>query len=104
MDVRRDRESPLTGFIGDSLSSSFLATELKKTSGDALIIVGRAETPTLLFIEDGVPRFLAAADLMGLGTFDTEQAVKERLGRISSESLPVRDGDSLLILPNQAGG
>ncbi len=74
-------KSPLTGFIGDSLSSSFLATELKKSCGDALIIVGQAETPTLLFIEDGVPQFLDAADLMGMGTFDTEQAVKERLGR-----------------------
>ena len=73
-------KSPLTGFIGDSLSSSFLATELKKTCGDALIVVGRAEIPTLLFIEDGVPQFLDAADLMGLGTFDTEQAVKDRLG------------------------
>ena len=74
-------KSPLTGFIGDSLSSSFLATELKKSCGDALIIVGQAETPTLLFIEDGVPQFLDATGLMGLGTFDTEQAVKERLGR-----------------------
>ena len=74
-------KSPLTGFIGDSLSSSFLATELKKSCGDALIIVGQAETPTLLFIEDGAPQFLDAAGLMGLGTFDTEQAVKERLGR-----------------------
>ena len=74
-------KSPLTGFIGDSLSSSFLATELKKSCGDALIIVGQAETPTLLFIEDGVPQFLDAAGLLGLGTFDTEQAVKERLGR-----------------------
>ena len=74
-------KSPLTGFIGDSLSSSFLATELKKSCGDALIIVGQAETPTILFIEDGVPQFLDAAGLMGLGTFDTEQAVKERLGR-----------------------
>ena len=74
-------KSPLTGFIGDSLSSSFLATELKKSCGDALIIVGQAETPTLLFIEDGVPQFLDAAGLMGQGTFDTEQAVKERLGR-----------------------
>ena len=74
-------KSPLTGFIGDSLSSSFLATELKKSCGDALIIVGQAETPTMLFIEDGVPQFLDAAGLMGLGTFDTEQAVKERLGR-----------------------
>ena len=31
-------KSPLTGFIADSLSSSYLATELKQGCGDALII------------------------------------------------------------------
>lgn len=74
-------KSPLTGFIGDSLSSSFLATELKKTCGDGLIITGRAETPTLLYIKDGVPQFLSAAGLTGLSTSETEQSVKERLGQ-----------------------
>ena len=44
-------KSPLTGFIADSLSSSHLATELKKCCGDALIIVGHADGPTLLRIE-----------------------------------------------------
>jgi aldehyde:ferredoxin oxidoreductase len=73
-------KSPQTGFIGDSLSSSFLATELKKTCGDALIIIGRAARPTLLFIEEGYPQFLDATDLMGLSTSETERAVKERLG------------------------
>ena len=72
-------KSPLTGFIGDSLSSSFLATELKKTCGDALIITGQAAVPTLLYIREGQPQFLDASDLLGLGTFDTERAVKERL-------------------------
>ena len=73
-------KSPLTGFIGDSLSSSFLATELKKTCGDALVITGQAATPTLLYIREGHPQFLDASDLSGLGTFDTERVVKERLG------------------------
>jgi aldehyde:ferredoxin oxidoreductase len=73
-------KSPLTGFIGDSLSSSFLANELKKTCGDALIIVGRSPGPTLLYIQDGHPEFLDAVDLMGLGTSGTERAVKQRLG------------------------
>ena len=73
-------KSPLTGFIGDSLSSSFLATELKKTCGDALIVVGKLAAPTLLYIDDGVPQFLDAADLVGLTTSETEQAVKDRLG------------------------
>ena len=73
-------KSPLTGFIGDSLSSSFMATELKKTGCDALIIKGRSEYPCLLSIDNGEVDFLEATDLMGKTTLDTERAVKERLG------------------------
>ena len=74
-------KSPLTGMIGDSLSSSFLAVELKRTGCDALIIKGRADRMTLLSIEDDDVNFLDAAHLAGLDTFDTEQAVRNTLGR-----------------------
>ncbi|MCI0440152.1 MAG: aldehyde:ferredoxin oxidoreductase, partial [Chloroflexi bacterium] len=73
-------KSPLTGLLGDSLSSSFMATELKRTGCDALIITGRCVRPTLLFLDDGEIQFLDATSLMGLSTSETEQAVKERLG------------------------
>jgi len=73
-------KSPLTGFIGDSLSSSFMATELKKTGYDALIVTGRSENPCLLSIDDGDVEFLDAGELMGLSTSETERAVKEQLG------------------------
>ena len=69
-------KSPLTGFVGDSLSSSFLATELKKAGCDALVIRGRADGPTLLSILDGDVEFLDAAGLMGKSTSETEAAVK----------------------------
>ena len=86
-------KSPLTGFIGDSLSSSFMATEMKRCGFDALIIKGavkgapkRAEGGgrkrlVLLKIEDGAVTLLDAADLAGMTTSDTEAAVKARLGR-----------------------
>ncbi|MDA0769869.1 MAG: aldehyde ferredoxin oxidoreductase family protein [Chloroflexi bacterium] len=73
-------KSPLTGFIGDSLSSSFMATELKKTGCDALVITGKSELPCLLSIDDGHVEFLEAHDLMGKTTSETEKAVKERMG------------------------
>ena len=73
-------KSPLTGFIGDSLSSSFMATELKKTGCDALIVVGKSDKPCLLSIDDGEVEFLDASTLMGRGTAETERLVKERLG------------------------
>ena len=74
-------KSPLTGFIGDSLSSSFMATELKRTGCDALIVTGKAADPTLLSINDGEVDFLDASGLLGLTTSETERAVRDRLGR-----------------------
>ena len=80
-------KSPLTGFIADSLSSSYLATELKQGCGDALIIVGQAQGPTLLRIEGAAAEpegvsvgFEDASYLVGLGAAEKERAVKERLG------------------------
>src|ERR1700730_14080760 len=47
--------SPLTGFIADSLSSSFFALELKRTGFDAVVVTGSAATPVYLIItEKGV--------------------------------------------------
>lgn len=74
-------KSPLTGFIGDSLSSSFMATELKNAGMDALIITGKSATPCLLSINDGEVEYLDATYLLGMSTSETESAVKERLGR-----------------------
>ena len=38
-------KSPLTGFIADSLSSSFFALELKRVGLDALVVTGRSSSP-----------------------------------------------------------
>ena len=72
-------KSPLTGFINDSLSSSFCATELKKCGCDAVILIGRAKRPTLLFVQNGRVDFLDAKYLTGLTTAETEKTVKETL-------------------------
>jgi aldehyde:ferredoxin oxidoreductase len=74
-------KSPLTGCIGDSLSSSFIATELKRAGCDALIITGRSLSPCLLSIHEGAVEFLDAAPYWGLSTSATEHAVKTALGR-----------------------
>ena len=73
-------KSPLTGMIGDSLSSSFIATELKKTGSDAIVVTGRSSAPTLLAITDDDVEFLDASHLTGMGTSTTERAVKSQLG------------------------
>jgi aldehyde:ferredoxin oxidoreductase len=73
-------KSPLTGCIGDALSSSFMATELKQAGCDALVITGRSSHPCLLFLHDGVVEFLDATPYCGLSTAATEHAVRGALG------------------------
>ena len=73
-------KSPLTNLIGDSLSSSFLATALKGSGCDALIIQGKASRSMVLKIsEDGV-EFLQGSDLKGLSTLETEKRLKDKFG------------------------
>ncbi|MCE2456249.1 MAG: aldehyde ferredoxin oxidoreductase family protein [Dehalococcoidia bacterium] len=74
-------KSPLTGLIGDSLSSSFLAVELKRTGVDALVVKGASSHPAILVLEDDDVRFEDASDLMGMSTLDTEKEIRQDLGR-----------------------
>ncbi|MBX3445032.1 MAG: aldehyde ferredoxin oxidoreductase family protein [Planctomyces sp.] len=73
-------KSPLTNRINDSLSSSHFAIQGKKTGCDAIVIVGRAETPTALVIEPDEVRFEAADDVWGLPSLAAQERLRERLG------------------------
>lgn len=75
-------KSPLTQFIGDSvpiISSSFWSVELKRTGHDALIIKGRSEKPSYLFIDDDEVYFEEAKDIWGKDCFETDKLIKEEL-------------------------
>ncbi|HEX6513327.1 MAG TPA: aldehyde ferredoxin oxidoreductase N-terminal domain-containing protein, partial [Chloroflexota bacterium] len=71
-------KSPLTGFIGDSMSSSYLAVELKKTGYDAIVLTGRAPAWSYVEITDGV-RLHDATPLLGLEPRATEAKARELL-------------------------
>lgn len=72
-------KSPLTLRINDSLSSSHFAIAGKKTGCDAIVIVGRASTPTLLVIDNGVARFESATALWGGSSAHCEERLQQRL-------------------------
>src|SRR2546427_5170653 len=90
--------SPLTGFIADSLSSSFFALELKRTGLDAVVVTGQASSPVYLFISDAdkggqvsnlsstgrhdvypTVELRDAAHLWGKSAGETETALREEL-------------------------
>src|SRR2546427_4065108 len=69
-------KSPLTGFIGDSLSSSHFALELKRAGLDAVVITGRAPSPVYLSIADGHVEARDAEYLKGKSPAETEAAIR----------------------------
>ncbi|MFH1382201.1 MAG: aldehyde ferredoxin oxidoreductase family protein [Chloroflexota bacterium] len=73
-------KSPLTGLIGDSISSSFWSQALKRTGFDALVITGAATSPTYLFIDNEIVHFKKADRLWGKGSPETESLIKDEIG------------------------
>jgi aldehyde:ferredoxin oxidoreductase len=69
-------KSPLTGFIADSLSSSFFALELKRVGIDALVITGRASSPVYLFIQEEKAELRSADDLRHKSASETETLIR----------------------------
>ena len=57
-----------------------LAAELKRGGFDAIIVEGKADKPTYLWVHDGEASLRDAAHLWGKDTGETESAVREELG------------------------
>ncbi len=72
-------KSPLTGFIGDSLSGSWFPVALKRSGWDAIVIHGASEEWVNVFIDDGRVMFRDARKLLGKDTYETEEAIREEL-------------------------
>src|SRR5262252_5606400 len=72
-------KSPLTGFIGDSLSSSHFALELKRTGVDGIVITGRAPSLVYIFISNQTVEIREAEHLRGKSPRETETAIKAEL-------------------------
>ncbi len=72
--------SPQTGMIGDSLSSSYLALELKRTGHDALAITGAAAEWSVLVVEDEQTHLRPAHTLLGLSPRETADRLRAELG------------------------
>jgi aldehyde:ferredoxin oxidoreductase len=69
-------KSPLTGFIADSLSSSYFALELKRLGVDALVITGRSPTWIYLVIDGGRVLFREAPHLIGKSATETDSLLR----------------------------
>jgi len=72
-------KSPLTGFIADSLSSSYFALELKRIGIDALIITGRSNAMSYLSIQNQTVEIRSAEHLRGKSPLEAESIIRAEL-------------------------
>jgi len=70
--------SPLTGIYLDSAAGGKLANAIKRSGYDGLLIKGKAEQPSYIFIQNGEVQILPAGDVWGKTTHQTEEILRER--------------------------
>ena len=73
-------KSPLTGYIGDSMSSSKIAVSMKRTGCDDVVVTGLSKDWTYLVVSDGGVDFCSAKHVVGLSNTDTENELKQLVG------------------------
>jgi aldehyde:ferredoxin oxidoreductase len=72
--------SPLTERFNDSLASSGFALAGKRSGCDAMVIVGRARSWSVLIVDDGRVRLEPADDILGEPCHVAEEKLRSRLG------------------------
>lgn len=73
-------KSPLTGFYGDGNLGSRVSEQLRKAGYDAMIVEGKAERPTMIYIENDKVEFLPADAVWGQGTYATNDWIYGKYG------------------------
>jgi aldehyde:ferredoxin oxidoreductase len=68
--------SPESGILGDSNCGGFFAAGMRKAGFDRLIILGRAEQPSTLLLEDGDIRIEVANGLWGTHVIEAQTQLK----------------------------
>lgn len=73
-------KSPETGIYGDSNCGGLWGAELKQAGFQHLVIKGKTEKPTYLWIHNGQIEFRDASLLWGKDTYETEEIIVKELG------------------------
>ncbi|MFX1464625.1 MAG: aldehyde ferredoxin oxidoreductase family protein [Promethearchaeota archaeon] len=94
-------KSPITGAIGDSNIGGFFAPEMRMAGFDHLVIKGKAEKPSYLWIHDGEIEILDAKHLWGKDTFETQNLIRSDHGDEEIKSIVIGcAGENLVRFAN----
>jgi aldehyde:ferredoxin oxidoreductase len=77
-------KGPATGLWAESNCGGFWGPELRFAGYDGLWITGRASAPVYLWIQNGRLEVRDAAHLWGKDTYETQEIVKQEVGRLNA--------------------
>ncbi|MCL4528624.1 MAG: aldehyde ferredoxin oxidoreductase family protein [Chloroflexi bacterium] len=77
-------KGPATGLWAESNCGGFWGPELRFAGYDGLWITGKASVPVYLWIQDGRFEVRDAAHLWGRDTYETQEIVKQEVGRTNA--------------------
>jgi aldehyde:ferredoxin oxidoreductase len=73
-------KSPATGGVGEAKAHGFFGPDLKRAGYDAVIITGKADKLSYLWIDDDKVQLMNAEHLKGKSPHETDMAIREELG------------------------
>ncbi|MHA2007761.1 MAG: aldehyde ferredoxin oxidoreductase family protein [Promethearchaeota archaeon] len=89
--------SPLTKIWGESSSGGFFCISLRNSGFDAIVITGKSETPTYLYIHDKTIEFKDASNYWGKDTYETQELIKSELNNERVRVVTVGQGAENLV-------
>lgn len=91
-------KSPLTGIYCESDAGGTFGTKLKRSGYDGLIIIGKAESPLYIAIDNGEISFKNADAVWGLDTFETVEVLTENESNDIAVSCIGKAGENLVSI------
>ncbi len=90
-------KSPLTGFVGSSNMGGFFAPEMRWAGFDHLVIKGKAEKPTYLWIHNGEIEIRDASNIWGRTVGETQALIQEEVGDRETKVLTIGPAGERLV-------
>jgi aldehyde:ferredoxin oxidoreductase len=91
-------KSPLTGTIFDSNSGGHFGVQLKRSGWDAVVLDGRAERPSYVWIYDDATEIRNADHIWGLNTHATEDMIKSETNKDAKVACIGPAGERLVLI------
>ena len=73
-------KSPATGGVGEAKAHGFFGPDLKRAGYDAVIIKGKADKLSYLWIDDDNVKVMNAEHMTGKSPYETDMEIREELG------------------------